>query len=633
MAKILIRTKRRNEQGMALLLALFTLLLLSGIGLCMILASTTETRIDANYGGSLRSYYAARSGLEEVRDRINLPTNSQISLATMLPQDIAGNTNGVTGVLYVVNPAGEVVDPTDPASPYYDYQLCHDYNSGVSTRDSKCTVQPSTSNWLLTQPAAQSVAQQAGQQAPLGYKWVRINIKTNRMAAPYFVDQIGAAATLDSRICWDGEAEQLTPGTTNPSCDANGMQTVYMLSSLAATAQTGGPNGSHKLLRLEVVAPSIRPPGVITMGAQNTADPVTMSSTPLLGGSSIPATAIDGRVHKLDGTLALGADGTPATTAGCSPIAPLGADGATGTAQIEAALNVVRKNIVTSANNSCHADGTPVGICTAGLWWVRGTDVNPRFATTSGGAGGGRSNDDEHHDGHDHQRDPSGVGDGVSCDPTTASCYTNLDLAAPELMATYPATFGLHTPVVTLPADGTAPFTGADGNQADESVYQPASPKLVGNSINVVNNLVSSSTSQPNYYEVSSANLAGSYGTKDSPALVKITDPVLNIQGGAPLSGYGVLVVPSGLEISGTLNWIGIVVVNSPTGHVIINSGASGSINGALLVQPGAALNLQNIATYPRNPIPFKLTYSCEAIDLPFSSRPFRIISTSETSF
>jgi hypothetical protein len=270
MAKIMTRTKRRNEQGMALLLALFTLLLLSGIGLCMILASTTETRIDANYGGSLRSYYAARSGLEEVRDRINLPTNSQISLATMLPQDIAGNMNGFTGVLYVLNPTGgEVVDPTDPASPYYDDQLCHDYNSGVSVSNSKCTVQPSTANWNLTQPAAQSPAQQA----PLGYKWVRINIKTNRMAAPYYVDQVGAAATLDSRICWDGEAEQLTPGTTNPSCEANGMQTVYMLSSLAATAQTGGPNGSHKLLRLEVVAPSIRPPGVITMEPKARATP------------------------------------------------------------------------------------------------------------------------------------------------------------------------------------------------------------------------------------------------------------------------------------------------------------------------------------------------------------------------
>ncbi|HWS17180.1 MAG TPA: hypothetical protein VN223_04160 [Candidatus Elarobacter sp.] len=619
MAKIMASTKRRKEHGMALLLALFALLLLSGIGLCMVLATTTETRIDANYSGSLRSYYAARSGLEEVRDRINFPSTSPISpngLADLLPQDIAGNAGGV---LYILNPVGgETVDPTDTASPYFDDQLCHDYNSSVASRDSKCTAVPATANWNNPLQYAAAAA------TPLGYKWVRINIKTNRIAAPYFVDQIGAAATLDSRICWDGQAEQLSPGGPNPSCDANGMQTVYMLSSLAATAQTGGPNGSRKFLRLEVVPPSIRPPGMITMGALPASAMVT-NPQPVLSGLSIPSIAIDGRAHKIDGTLG--------TTASCSSVAPLGADSTAGTTQIETALNTVRKNIVTSANNSCKADGTAQNgkICTPGLWWVRGTDANSRFATTTSSNGGnGRGDDDDHGGGHDHHRDPSGVGDAVACDPSTASCYTNLDLAAPELMATS-ATSGLHTPLVTTPADGTAPFTGADGNQADESVYQPGSANVVGNSIKAVNDLVSTSSGQPNYYAVSAAGLAGNYGTSTSPALVVITDPVLTLQGNAVLSGYGVLVVPSGLEIgdgiSGTLNWNGIVVVNSPSGHVTINSGANGFINGALLVQPGAAINLQNTTTS------FKLTYSCEAIDLPFSSKPFRIISTSETSF
>ena len=120
---------------MALLLALFALLLLSAIGLFMVLASNTETRIDANYSSSLRSYYAARSGVEEVRDRMKtLSTSNTIpgGLADLLPQDIAGNAGGV---LYVLNPAnGETVDPTDSTSPYFDDQLCHDYNSGVCGR-------------------------------------------------------------------------------------------------------------------------------------------------------------------------------------------------------------------------------------------------------------------------------------------------------------------------------------------------------------------------------------------------------------------------------------------------------------------------------------------------------------------
>ena len=70
------KSKRREERGMAVLLALFALLLLSAIGLLMVTASTTETHIDANYGSSLKAYYAARSGLEEVRDRVKYPSSA-----------------------------------------------------------------------------------------------------------------------------------------------------------------------------------------------------------------------------------------------------------------------------------------------------------------------------------------------------------------------------------------------------------------------------------------------------------------------------------------------------------------------------------------------------------------------------
>ena len=188
---------------------------------------------------------------------------------------------------------------------------------------------------------------------------------------------------------------------------------------------------------------------------------------------------------------------------------------------------------------------------------------------------------------------------------------------------------GTDVPVVTLPADGIAPFTGGLGNQADASIYQPGTSDIVNNGIKAVDKLVSTSVNQPNYYAVSSASLAPSYGTSTNPAIVVITDSTLSLQNSAVgVTGYGVLIIPSALEISNApLRWTGIVVVKSSTGHVTINSGASGFINGALLIQPGAALNLQN------NTTSFRLMYSCEAIDLPFGSKPFRIISTAETSF
>src|SRR5262245_7588270 len=106
MTKVVAKARARKERGMALLLTLFALLLLSGIGLFMVLSSNTEARIDANYGSSMRAYYAARSGLEEVRARVRYASpatlgGSQGGLADLLPTDIAGNSNGV---LYILNP-------------------------------------------------------------------------------------------------------------------------------------------------------------------------------------------------------------------------------------------------------------------------------------------------------------------------------------------------------------------------------------------------------------------------------------------------------------------------------------------------------------------------------------------------
>lgn len=673
MARLKSKTKGRKERGMALLLALFALLLLSAIGLFMVLSSNTETRVDANYSNNIHSYYAARSGMEEVRDRLKYPVASK-GLSDILPTDIAGNANGV---LYVLNPAnGEVVDPTDAASPYFDDQLCHDFNSGVTTPGIKCAVQPTVANWNL---ASQSLP--AG--IPLNYKWIRINMKTNRTVSPYCVDRsfnsaTGSCdpATLDTRVCWDGKTEQLSPGGTTPSCDANGMQTVYMLTSLAATPQVGGVNGSRSMMRTEVVAPSIRPAGMITMGTMGTtgAAPV-LSGSIGSNGSGIPGVAIDGRPHDVNGniidpTIPL-PPGTPPPVA-CSAVASLATNSSTGTQQLESALDAVRSNIVTQANNSCKFDGSstdPNHQCTYGLWWVRGTDpLTTRFATTgsstpggsapptgatpvvggstsgdgpggpgsSDGGGGSNGSSGGSGSGHHHHH-PSGAPDPTgACNSTDKTCYTNLNLASPELYATAP------TSTSPMPETAIAPFTGGNGNQADTTIYQPGSLSTINNEIQVVQNLVNASKNNANYYQVLAANLASSYGSAANPAnpaILVIQDQTLSLAAGSSLTGYGVLVIPSGLEISGTLKWTGIVLIQSATGHVTVNPGATGSINGALLLQPGAALNLTTNAAAtsasmsPVAALPtFSLTYSCDAIDLPFVSSPFKVISSTQSS-
>jgi hypothetical protein len=623
MAKIMSRMTKRDERGMALMLALFALLLLSGIGLCMVLSSNTETRIDANYGGSLRSYYAAHSGLEEMRDRISYPssTASPTGLANFLPQDIAGNPNGV---LYVLNPdGGETVDPTDPSSPYFDVQLCHDYNSGVTIRDSRCTAVPTTANWML---ASQNAAPSATPTAvPLGYKWVRINLKTNRIAAPYFVDQKGDPATLDTRVCWDGETEQLSPGGATPACDANGMQPVYILTSLAMA------QGTRNLLRAEVVGSSIRPPGAITMEVGSSTSPNPISATfnvPAASNSAlIPSTSIDGNPRKIDGSV----------STACSPVAPLASNTPQGTGSLQNGLNNLRLALVQAANNSCNADGTSVSAsnpCTPPLAWVRGSGANPRFTTTltvtaapsptpvliptptpfsSGGHSGHGGGDDDDPPPPSPTPAPTPIPTPL---PVTSIDFRSLDLSSPMLNS------------VPL-------FAGNPGNSGDPAAYQSPTANIVANENQAVLDYIAArKASGTNYYELASTSLnpAQAYGTPDQPAVLVIADSSLNLN--ASLTGFGILQVPNDFEINSNLQWTGIVMVRSsltsPSGKFLINSGAAGSINGALMLQ---ALNQFVLTTSNTGASAFTISYSCDAIDAAMGNRPLKVVSHTETSY
>jgi hypothetical protein len=623
------RTRRPiQHRGAALLLCLFALLLVSALGMLMVIESGTANRVNANYGSSLSAYYAARSGLEEVRDRMryaSVPDPAAGGLGDLLPQDIAGNAGGV---LYVLNPNnGEVVDPTDPASKYFDDQLCHDYASG-SAAGAKCSNVPGTSGWAL--PNQWAMTPSTG---PLAYKWVRVNMKTNRIAAPYCVDGTCETAPLDTRVCWDGQTEQLSPGGANPSCDANGMQNVYMLTALGATPGVAEA-GARRLLRFEVVAPSIRPAAAVTISGPG----ASLSPAPTLSAGGIPTTAIDGRVHNLDGSLVSEAPSSPLSSSPlvaprCSAVAALATDSNRLTRELENALNALRLSIVEQANTSCNADGSSIGEtnCTYGLWWVRGTDVSPRFVTTSPVPLPAPTPFPRHHrwrGGNTGNTASTGtLTTSISCNASsTPNCYTTLNLAAPQLMA-------ISASAATAP-NASGPFSGNPGNQADPVLYQPALQRTLGDEIIALTDLVSASANQENFFPVSAASLQSSYGTPQKPAVVVIsdTDPGLKLQT-TSLSGYGLLVIPSDLEIYNTLQWTGIVLVKS-SGQLLVGPNARGSINGALLVQAGATLNLQTSTGAPTPPSsPFRITYSCDAIDLAFQSLPFKIVATSELTY
>src|SRR2546421_12903018 len=62
--------KRRTEEGIALLISIFILLLISIVAIALIVSSGTESALAGNYRSSTGVYYAALSGLEEARGRL-----------------------------------------------------------------------------------------------------------------------------------------------------------------------------------------------------------------------------------------------------------------------------------------------------------------------------------------------------------------------------------------------------------------------------------------------------------------------------------------------------------------------------------------------------------------------------------
>src|SRR5262249_32039608 len=103
----LLRNVRRNrafsrqERGIALLMTIFGLLLLTGIAVAMMYSSDSETMIAVNYRDKQVATYAALSALEEARQRIH-PQFGDLALAGYVPNDIPTTGNGQ--VLYIINP-------------------------------------------------------------------------------------------------------------------------------------------------------------------------------------------------------------------------------------------------------------------------------------------------------------------------------------------------------------------------------------------------------------------------------------------------------------------------------------------------------------------------------------------------
>src|SRR5713226_2211635 len=227
--------RRRKENGIALLVSIFVLLLISVVAIAMIVASGTESSLAGNYRSATGLYYASIAGLEEVRGRLSLqdPNSFKNTAPGFLPPP--GTPLAVCTPVYVINPiGGEPVAPWDPASAYPDTEFNQEF-AGICALPNPSPSRPSIWN-----------------RAPLNglpfpgplYKWVRINAVSEQWLRQ---GQGQDVAPFDGSV---DPTPLFYDGTNLTDANSSGSQ-VLEITALAVL-----PNGSQKLLQY-LVGPSL----------------------------------------------------------------------------------------------------------------------------------------------------------------------------------------------------------------------------------------------------------------------------------------------------------------------------------------------------------------------------------------
>ncbi len=262
------RAKWPTEKGVAMLIAIFALMLISVVAIALVISSGTDSSLAGNYRTSTSAYYAAMAGLEEARGRLLWKNQDFINKA--------GNYTGVlfdlTGaipawctnqVVYITNPgAGETVDPTsaNPAN-YPDTEYVTEFPGGLSSVN-------------VTQIPSVSSINGASLPGP-PYKWVRINPVTEQALK---LDVNGDGTATDPGILFYDPANlniayQTVPGLVpSPSSACPPPSTPPMqlpplrtemsstaVEALEITALAVAPNGGRRVLQY-IVAPLIISP-------------------------------------------------------------------------------------------------------------------------------------------------------------------------------------------------------------------------------------------------------------------------------------------------------------------------------------------------------------------------------------
>jgi hypothetical protein len=269
-----------------MLVVLFSVLLLSVIGLGMMYSTNMESSINANYRDKQTAFYAALAGLQEARDRIQ-PATHNIIAPTQLPSTSLAN------IIYIVSNYS-TVKPWLLSGSYPDTELCQEdvLSIPLGTPGIPCTAIASGTSWFSYVDDSQSSSAPWNLTHPLDLKWVRIQLKgNNNTPVP-----VNGDATNRDQTCWTGTNQMSTPtGYTTGCHPVGGVTAVYMVTSGTGYTSTptvnftgGGGTGATATAHLAPEQTGIISAITLTTGGSGYTIPPTVT---IVGGAGSGATA------------------------------------------------------------------------------------------------------------------------------------------------------------------------------------------------------------------------------------------------------------------------------------------------------------------------------------------------------
>lgn len=280
----LIKRHKSSESGVALLIAIFVLMLISVVAISLIVASGGESSLAGNYRSSASAYLAGAAGLEEARGRL-LGSNSDYFNNTVANYIPAAGPLLLGQVRYIVNPAqGE--NAATLLAAYPDTEYATEFGAA-----------PIAGNVQTIPSVSKVVSGGTTYYGPL-YKWVRITPATEKSIQ---TDVNGGGLDNTAPLYYDGahlpQPSLIVPPMIGlvPNPPATAKQ-AYEITALAVL-----PNGSQKTVQYVVAARTFN---------------LSFPSALTLSGKNIAFSGANSNVYFANGT---DGSGNPPAVPGCAP--------------------------------------------------------------------------------------------------------------------------------------------------------------------------------------------------------------------------------------------------------------------------------------------------------------------------